>query len=217
MGGELGGQLEGADPQVACGHPRQHRARLPGAVARHLLTGGADRQGAGGRNAEGVHRQAHQVFPQHRPEDCLAVAAAGERGPPGSLQVQVFPATGGVDDLTEQQRPAVAEQWRIATELVPGVRLRNGRYLRRDVADEQPRALGGTQGGRVDAELGGQGFVEHHQARFGKGGGAAGDGQFGHRCGVPLGEGERADGDAGRRRSEIDLGHGVLLVCVVRA
>ena len=95
----------------AGGSRRPGRApRRAATVSRtHLLAGGDDRQRPRGRDPERVHRLADQVLAQHRADRGLAVAAAGERRAPRSLEVQVAAAAVDVDHLAEQQRPAVAE------------------------------------------------------------------------------------------------------------
>ena len=122
-----GGVLERADAQVAARPPGP--APRPGSsvVAGDRLAGGDDGERPRGRDAERVHRLADHVLAQHRPDRGLAVAAAGERRAARALQVEVAPAPVGVDELAEQQRPAVAEPRRVAAELVAGVGLRDRR------------------------------------------------------------------------------------------
>ena len=106
----LGGVLERADAQVAAGDAGQHgtgQHRVPG----DLLAGRHDGEGPRGGDAEGVHRLAHDVLPQHRADRGPAVAAPGERRGPGALEVEVAADTVDVADLAQQQGAAVAEPW----------------------------------------------------------------------------------------------------------
>ena len=73
-----------------------------------------------------MHGLADEVFAQHRPDYGEAVAAAGERGTPGTLEMQIHPATVIGHQFAEEQGPTVAEQRRVAPELVAGVRHRDG-------------------------------------------------------------------------------------------
>ena len=71
--------------------------------------------------------------------------------------MQVAPAARAVDDLAEQQRPAVAEAGLVEAELVAGVGLRHRRDpLGQPVADQQRHPRGRPQRGRVETQLGGQ-------------------------------------------------------------
>ena len=111
-----------------------------------------------------MHRLADHVLAQHRADGCLAVTTAGERRATRALQVQVATASVDVEHLAEQQRPAVAEAGRVATELVAGVGLRHRRRaVGRGVADEDGDTVGCSQRVGVDAELGGQLLVERQQ------------------------------------------------------
>lgn len=71
------------------------------AVAANVATRRHHRQRARGGDTEGVHRLADQIFAQHRPYDCIPVAAPRERRGPGALQMQVnsLPVTG--DEFAE--------------------------------------------------------------------------------------------------------------------
>ena len=84
-----GGPLEGADADMAGGHPRQHRAWERSVVAHDLLAGRGHGEAAGGRDAERVHGLADDVFAQHRPERGAAIAAAGKRRAAGALELDV--------------------------------------------------------------------------------------------------------------------------------
>ncbi len=90
-----------------------------------------------------MHRLAHQVLAQHRPQHGQAVATTGERGTARALQVQVATGTVGADHLAEEQRTAVAEPRRVPAELMTRIRLGDGLGpVRHRVADEDVDALG---------------------------------------------------------------------------
>ena len=115
---------------------------------------------AGGRDAEGVHRLADDVLAQHRADRGQTVTAAGERGAPGALEVQVARLTVGVDEFAEQQRPPVAETRGIGAELMPGVGLGDrGGAAGNEVADQQ------IAGRRGSAARRGRGRVRWPAAR----------------------------------------------------
>ena len=113
-----------------------------------------------------MHRLADHVLAQHRPERRASVAAAGERRAPGPFEVEVEACAVGTDDLAEQQRPPVAEPWRVAAELMTGVGLGDrGDARGRVVAGEDRHAGGGAQRLDVEAEFARQLLVEDHQRR----------------------------------------------------
>ena len=114
-------KLEGAHPQVAGSHPREHRPRhavvvSPG-VAPGAPTRRRHREGTRGRNAQRVHRLTHQVLAQHRPNGGEAVAAR-RRGAARTLQMQIAQFTPRVSDLAEQQGSTITEQRRVPAELM---------------------------------------------------------------------------------------------------
>jgi hypothetical protein len=83
--------------------------------------------------------------------------------------VHVATATVGGDDLAEEKCATVAEARHQAAELMPGVRLRHGpRAVGNRGADEEADAVGAAQPLGVEAQVGGQGFVEDAQARVGR-------------------------------------------------
>ena len=131
----------------------------PGSVvlAEHRLARRHDREGAGGGDAQRVHRLADQHLAQHRPDGGLAVAAAGERRAARALEGDVATASLPVDHLAEQQRAAVAELRREAAELVARVGLgqRFGAVGQR-VSGEHRRLRGVVERRDVEAELGRQ-------------------------------------------------------------
>ena len=131
------GVLERADAQVAGGDPHQHGAGQH-RVAGDLLAGGHDGEGAGGGDAERVHRLAHQVLAQHRPDGRLAVAATGERRAPGALEVQVAPPA--VRRRRPRRAAAPARRRGAATSRRTGARRRPARPARRRRARRCRRA-----------------------------------------------------------------------------
>ena len=167
-----GDVLERPDAQMAARHPGQHGARQQH-LAGDRLAGRDDGERARRRDPERVHRLADEVLAQHRSERRPAVAAAGERCRSGALQVQVTAPALTVDELAEQQRAAVAEPWRVAAELMPGVGLgERRRSLGQSRTDERGDASGAAQLVDVEAQLHSQRLVEHDEARFGDRGGA---------------------------------------------
>ena len=174
--------LEAADPQVTFGDPGQHGPGQHG-VALHRPAGGHHGQRAGGRDAQRVHGLAHHVLAQHRSDRGQSVAAAGERGASGTLEVDVAQPPGGVGDLAEQQCAAVAEARDVAAELVARVGLRDrDRAGRHVVADQETQPVRAAQPGRVQAEVGGERLVEQQQFRFGGHLGLPRDGEFRQRA-----------------------------------
>jgi hypothetical protein len=67
--------LHGADANMAGSDAREHRP-LEHRFAIDRLPRRDHRKAARRRNAEGVHRLADDVFPQHRAERCAAISAA---------------------------------------------------------------------------------------------------------------------------------------------
>ncbi len=184
--------LEAAHPQVAARDPCQHGPRQHG-LAVHRGAGRDDGQRPGGGDPERVHRLAHDVLAQHRAHRGQTVAAAGERGPAGALEMQVARPAVGVRELAEQQGPAVAEAGRVVAELVARVGLRDrGSALGDVVADQQPQAVRGAQPFGGQAQVRGQRLVEHEQARVGCLVGPPRQRQLGDRLGEVVGQ--RDDG-----------------------
>ena len=115
-----------------------------------------------------MHRLTDEVLAQHRSERGQAVAPAGERCRSGAFQVEVTAPALTVDELAEQQRATVAEPWRVAAELMPGVGLgKRCRFLGQSRTDERGDASGAAQLVDVEAQLHSQRLVEHDQARLG--------------------------------------------------
>jgi len=78
-------------------------------------------------DAERVHRLADDGFSQDRPDGRLAVAATRKRRPSGALERDVAALAVAINDLAKQQRAAIAERRRETAELVPRIRLSDGR------------------------------------------------------------------------------------------
>jgi hypothetical protein len=116
------GVLERSDAQMARRDPGEHGAALE-TVADDLFTSRHDGERASGRDPQGVHRLADQVFAQHRAERSAAVSATCERCRPGSLQVEVTPSAFTIVELAEQQCPPVTQAGHESAELMAGVRL----------------------------------------------------------------------------------------------
>ena len=196
-----GGVLEAADPQVAARDPGEHGAGQDG-LAAYAATGRHHRERARRRDAEGVHRLADDVLPQHRTDGGQAVAAARERRAAGALEVQVAHPSVAVDELAEQERPTVAEAWGEAAELVAGVRLRHGVRAGRHLgAGEQPESVGAAERVGIETELGGQRLVEHEQGRLGRRLRLPRHRQLGNSPGEPSVQG---DGQSGRGHHQVE-------------
>ena len=131
-----------------------------------------------------MHRLADDVLAQHRPDRREAIAATGERGTPGTLQVQVAKAAIGADQFAEQQCPAIAEARDESAELMAGVGLCNGSGSAGDGrSDEEGQAVRAPKPGRVEAEIVGQRFVESEQPWIWSGGSLPSDGHLGQFAG----------------------------------
>ena len=160
-----GDVLERSDSQMAAGDPGEDRAGQRH-VAPHRLACRDDSERSGGRDAQCVHRLADEVLAQHRAERGAPVQAAGVRRRTRALEVEVTRRPITVDELPEQQRPAVAEAAGEAAELVPGVGLGDcGRALGQAVAGEGGDARRAAQHLHVETELNRQGLVQHHEPR----------------------------------------------------
>ena len=172
-----GEELEGADADVACGHAREHGAGQHG-LALNALAGGHRGERAGGRDAQGEHRLADDVFAQHRPERGAAVAPARERRRAGSLELDVAADAVLVDDLAEQDGAAVAELGHEMAELVAGIghRDRVG-AVGEALSGEDFGAFRALQQVRIEPEMDGQRPVQLDQP----GGGDRGRGHAGEK------------------------------------
>ena len=74
-----------------------------------------------GWNAKRVHGLADDVFAQHRAKACAAIAVAGVGRGTSTFQLDIAAVARAVNDLANQQRPAIAELSRKPTELVARV------------------------------------------------------------------------------------------------
>jgi hypothetical protein len=146
--------FESAHPHMAARHARQHGAGQGSGLAKDGLPGGDRRQGAGCRDAEGLHGLAEDVFPQHRSQPGPAVAPPGEGRAAGALELNIEALAARVQDLPQENRPAIAESGHEAAKLVAGIghgqRVRSRRHL---VAREHGQTLGGPQDSGVQPEL----------------------------------------------------------------
>ncbi len=115
-----GKELEGADPDMAGRDTGQDRAWQQRLAPDDLA--GQDRgERARGRDAQGGHRLADDILPEHGTERRAAVAAPGERGGARALQLQVAALAVAVDHFTEQDSAAVAELRHEIAELMPRI------------------------------------------------------------------------------------------------
>ena len=112
-----------------------------------------------------MHGLADDVLAQHRAQHGLAVAAPGEPGAPGPLEMEVAAAPPGIDHLAEQQRAAVPEAGGVHAELMAGVGLRDRRNPLGDLPHQQGNARRLSQRRRVDAQIGRQLLVEWRRLR----------------------------------------------------
>ena len=129
-------ELERAEAHVAGCQARQNGGGLD-LLAVNGLVAADDGQRAGGRNAQAVHGLAGQVLAdggaQHRP----AVGAARERRAAGALELQFVAGAVDIDEITQQQRPAVAQLRHVDAELVTGVHRGQWLHVRRHVVAAQ--------------------------------------------------------------------------------
>ena len=146
-------ELEGADPDVARGHPDQDPTGQD-RLARHRRSGGRRSERAGGGYPERRHRLAHHIFAQHRPQRRLPVSSARIGCPPRALQLDVTPLAGLIDDLAEQDRASIAELRHEIAELVSGIGHRNRLgSVREALASQNLDALGAGEPVWIDAKL----------------------------------------------------------------
>ncbi len=90
-----------------------------------------------------MHRLADDVLAKHGADGGQPVTAAGERRAAGTLEMEVAQLSLGVDEFTEQQRPAVAETRHPAAELMSRIALRNRIGARgHHGSGEQPKTVG---------------------------------------------------------------------------
>ncbi len=115
-------------------------------------------------NAQREHRLADDIFAQHGAERGATVAAARERRRTRALELDVAAHAIPVDDLAEQDGPAVAELRHEMPELVPGIghRDRLGADGNR-LAGQDLGPFGGVQQLGVETEMHGQRPVQLDQ------------------------------------------------------
>ncbi len=75
----------------------------------------------------------------------------------------------GVGEFAQQQCPPVAQSWDVAAELVARVRLGDRRCaLGHMVADQESQSVRALEPGRIEAQFGGQRYVERQQLWVGE-------------------------------------------------
>jgi hypothetical protein len=133
--------LEGPDADVTGCDPGQHGSRQrPVAVDSFSRRDGG--QGPCGRNSERMHRFAHEIFAQDRPQCRAAVSAPRERRSARALQLDIAPFAVVVQDLAEEDCAAIAKLRNEIAELMPGIGHRDRLGARRrNVAGKQRRQL----------------------------------------------------------------------------
>ena len=89
--------LKGADANVAGGDSGEDAAHDGAFLAIDGFAGGYGGEGAGGGNAEGVHRFADDVFAEDGAEGGFSVAATGEVSGAGAFELDVARAVGSGD------------------------------------------------------------------------------------------------------------------------
>ena len=158
--------LEGADADMARRHAGQDRPGQ-GRLAPDVLARRHGGQRAGGRNAKRVHRLAHHVFAQDRPQPGPAIAHAGIGRGACALQLDVPADAAAIDHLAQQDRSAVAQLGREAAELVSGIglRQRHGALGRAVAREDLSQVVASGQIGQ--AKRVGQRGVERQKARRG--------------------------------------------------
>ena len=85
------------------------------------------------------HRLGNQIFPQHRPDRRLAIAAARKRRPARPFQLQIPAPPVRAQKLAQQMRPPVAKLRRKPAELMPGIGQRHRLGPRRHLGPGKPR------------------------------------------------------------------------------
>jgi anti-anti-sigma factor len=158
-------ELERSHADVARRDARQHRTgQHP--LAEHVFAGGRNRECARRRNAQRVHRLAHEHLAQHRAHGGLAVAAAREHRSARALERDVAAPSVAVDHFAEEKRATVAELRHEAAELVAGIGLRKRLRSRGDdVAREDRGHLRIVERGEVETKLAGERRVEEQEPR----------------------------------------------------
>ena len=130
---------------------------------------------------------AGDVFAEDGANGGFAIAAAGEGGAAGTLQLNVAAAAVDVDDFTEENGAAVAELGNEVAELVAGIGLgENVGAFGGPVAGE---GFGGGGGVHFELEFGGEGFVEFDETGLANLGGFGGGVETGEETPVGVVEG----------------------------
>ena len=151
-----GEELEGADANVARRDAGENGTRQHG-LAHHAFAGHHRGERTRGGDAEPEHGFAHDVFAQDRSERGATVAAAGERGRAGTLELDVAADAVPVDDLAEQNGAAVAELRHEMAELVAGIGHGDGvGAFRQAFSGEDFGALGRCELVRIEPKLDGE-------------------------------------------------------------
>ena len=137
-------------------------------LAAHRPAGGHHREGAGGRDAQGVHALADDVLAQHRAHRGQPVAAARERRAARALEVQVAQAAVGGRRARRAGGPGrrrgagSSRRTGARRRPAPPARHRRGRGCRPAAA-----ARRGAQPRRVQPEVAGELFVQGQEHRPG--------------------------------------------------
>ncbi|GAA0254181.1 hypothetical protein GCM10008965_23620 [Methylorubrum aminovorans] len=134
-------------------------------LADHLLARGDGGQRASGRDAEGMHGLADEIFTQYGSEGGTPVTPAGERRRARSFELDVTPPV-AADDLTEQNGPTIAELRHELSELVTGIGRRERLGALRDVLPGQHGdTLRTFKPHSVEPEILGKRSIEPYQPR----------------------------------------------------
>jgi hypothetical protein len=112
-----------------------------------------------------MHGFADQHLAQHRPDGRLAVAVAREGRAPRALEGEVAAAAVAVDELADQQCPAVAELRREVAELVAGIGLGDGRgALGQALPENSAASAASSCAPSAEAQLIGQSRLKYSSA-----------------------------------------------------
>ena len=98
-----------------------------------------------------MHRLAHHIFPQDRPQPGPPIAAARIGRAPRSLQLDIATRAVSANRLAQQDRAPIAKLRIVVAKLMPGIKLRQGRgplrhmVARKDLCQLGPLACGDAQ------------------------------------------------------------------------
>ena len=160
-----GEEFEGAHTDMAGSNARQNRARQR-TLAKDGLSCDDRGKRPGRRDTQRVHRFADQIFTQHGPERCPAVASARKGSGTRAFELNVATTSVAVDHLAQEQRPPVAKLGNEAPELVAGVRLgERHRTFGCLIAGKDPRAFLGIESIGIQPQFFSQLTVELNQTR----------------------------------------------------